>query len=150
MGWAFVGVDEYGRESGYGIGATCDKRGCDEEINRGLGYCCGPMHGGDDGGGCGRYYCGKHVGWAGPRGGCPHRGRKAWGRTKCQLLRRDDRQIGSPAVYYCACHEFTYDGPPLDVTYDPRRDFEDPILANHLALPGYEDHLRARGFSSYV
>lgn len=161
MGWAYCGHDRYGREIGYGIEATCDKRGCGKEINRGLGCVCGGMHNGDEGG-CGRYFCDKHGGgWsAGPRGGCMHRGKLAWGKTRCQLLRRDGKSEpkrrpdglydwlpGAP-VYYCACHEWTYDGPRLLVPKsDPLR-AEDPVLLNYRLVPGFEKHIVERGFRS--
>jgi hypothetical protein len=58
MGWAFCGEFE-GRPIGYGVDAICDKEGCEEEIDRGLGCVCGRMHGGDNG--CGKYFCGKHL-----------------------------------------------------------------------------------------
>lgn len=77
MGWAFGYYD--GRPVGYGVLATCDRRGCYEEIDRGLAYRCGDFSGEREG--CGRFYCAKHLGWAGPRGGCPHRGKRAWGET---------------------------------------------------------------------
>lgn len=59
MGWAY-GVNQEGREIGYGVEATCDLDGCDEQIDRGLWHVCGGMH---DGGehGCGRYFCGSHI-----------------------------------------------------------------------------------------
>jgi hypothetical protein len=97
MGWAYCGQDDFGREIGYGIVATCDKKGCDRVIDRGLGYVCGPMHGASEGG-CGRYFCGEHSGSVGPRGGCPHRFEGAHGATMCQPMRRDDGEV------YCACH----------------------------------------------
>lgn len=97
MGWAYCGTDHRGREIGYGVQATCDKRGCDVVINRGLGYCCGPMHNGDEGG-CGRYFCDPHLGWAGPRGGCSHRFKGAYGQTICQPMRNDQGKV------WCACH----------------------------------------------
>jgi len=59
MGWAY-GVNQEGREVGYGVGATCDTAGCDAEIDRGLAYVCGGMHDGDEHG-CGRYFCGEHL-----------------------------------------------------------------------------------------
>lgn len=59
MGWAFCGTDDKGREIGYGVVATCDYPGCTAEIDRGLGYICGSMHGGGDDG-CGMYFCAKH------------------------------------------------------------------------------------------
>lgn len=146
MGWAYCGVDRYGREIGYGIEATCDQRGCEANIDRGLGYCCGRMHNGDEGG-CGRYYCGDHLYGVGPRGGCPHRGKQAWGRTKCQLLRRRGRWPEDPDVYYCACHEWEHGGslPP----YDPRRE-DDPYLENYTLVPGFVDHIKARVFASHM
>jgi hypothetical protein len=60
MGWAFCGNDDLGREIGYGIEAGCDMKNCGTIIDRGLGYCCGSMHNGDNGDGCGRYFCEKH------------------------------------------------------------------------------------------
>ena len=96
MGWAYCGKDDRGREIGYGIIATCDQRGCDTVIDRGLGYCCGPMHGGEEGG-CGRYFCGTHLGVVGERGGCLHRFKGAYGATMCQSMRDDAGSI------WCAC-----------------------------------------------
>lgn len=61
MGWAF-GVNAEGREVGYGVEATCDFEGCDAKIDRGLYYVCGGMHDGDEHG-CGRYFCGSHLGY---------------------------------------------------------------------------------------
>ncbi len=60
MGWAFCGQDRKGREIGYGVTATCDKDGCEKEIDRGLAYVCGGMHG-DDEISCGRYFCDVHL-----------------------------------------------------------------------------------------
>jgi hypothetical protein len=57
MGWAFGIID--GREVGYSVDATCDREGCEEEIDRGLSYVCGHSHGSD--GGCGGYFCPKHL-----------------------------------------------------------------------------------------
>jgi hypothetical protein len=59
MGWAH-GINNEGREVGYGVSATCDEEGCNERIDRGIAYVCGGMH---DGGnhGCGRYFCGEHL-----------------------------------------------------------------------------------------
>lgn len=61
MGWAFCGTDANGREIGYGVEAECDHPDCHEKIDRGLGYCCGSMHNGDNDDGCGGYYCLKHL-----------------------------------------------------------------------------------------
>ncbi len=57
MGWGYGIVN--GREVGYGVEAVCDLDGCDEVIDRGLGYLCGTMHGDDDG--CMNYFCGVHL-----------------------------------------------------------------------------------------
>lgn len=58
MGWAHCGTDDLDRQIGYGVAAVCDAEGCDIWIDRGLGYVCGTMHGGE--GGCGRYFCEAH------------------------------------------------------------------------------------------
>lgn len=59
MGWS-VGYDEnWGRDIGYGVPATCDHPGCKSEIDRGLGYVCGgESYGGEHG--CGLFVCGEH------------------------------------------------------------------------------------------
>jgi hypothetical protein len=59
MGWMYCGEDDLGRPIGYGVEATCDFPGCGAVIDRGLGYCCGDMHGGQNG--CGGYYCPAHL-----------------------------------------------------------------------------------------
>jgi hypothetical protein len=103
MGYGFYTVSAWDarrpsigtRPAGYMVLATCDKRGCHEEIDRGLSYLCGddphgPM---DDAPGCGRYFCGKHSTFVGPRGGCPHRGKRAWGRTLSCMVSNVDGSI---------------------------------------------------------
>ncbi len=60
MGWAYCGQDEKGREIGYSVEAICDQEGCTAEIDRGLSYVCGNMHGGQ-GVGCGGYFCSAHL-----------------------------------------------------------------------------------------
>lgn len=60
MGWS-IGYDEnWKRDIGYGVPATCDHPGCGAEINRGLGYVCAEErpYGGENG--CGLYFCVKH------------------------------------------------------------------------------------------
>lgn len=59
MGWS-VGYDEnWKRDIGYGVPATCDHPGCGKDIHRGLAYVCGGApRGGDDG--CGLYFCDEH------------------------------------------------------------------------------------------
>lgn len=57
MGWAY-GIDENGREVGYGVTAVCDQDGCDAVIDRGLAYRCGAI--GEDEG-CGFHFCGEHL-----------------------------------------------------------------------------------------
>lgn len=94
MGYGYYTVD-LGRPAGYMVLATCDKRGCENEIDRGLGYLCGNDPGQFGGGpGCGRYYCEDHGGWVGPRGGCPHpRGPKAWGKTLSCMVENADGSV---------------------------------------------------------
>jgi len=68
VGWGHCG-EVNGREVGYLIEAECDHPECNAKIDRGLGFCCGGMHGG--GGyyhkgtgehhGCGGYFCGDHL-----------------------------------------------------------------------------------------
>jgi hypothetical protein len=59
MGWSLGYDDNWKRDIGYGVPAYCDAPGCNEEINRGLGFVCG---GGPYGGekGCGLFFCSKH------------------------------------------------------------------------------------------
>jgi hypothetical protein len=61
MGWS-IGYDKHwDRDIGYGVPATCDHPGCNEEIDRGLSYVCGGKpYGGRYG--CGLYFCSKHIG----------------------------------------------------------------------------------------
>lgn len=66
MGWGHCGQDGKGREIGYLIDAVCDHKGCDEEIDRGLAYACGGMHGNEtlplvDIEVCERYFCPSHL-----------------------------------------------------------------------------------------
>jgi hypothetical protein len=60
MGWS-IGYDEnWKRDIGYGVPATCDQPKCDVEIDRGLSYVCGgEPFGGEHG--CGLYFCSKHL-----------------------------------------------------------------------------------------
>jgi len=72
MGWGHCGTDSKGREIGYAIEATCDHPGCNEQIDRGLSYACGGMHGIYDNHGreegCEGYFCTKHMSCAWPEG----------------------------------------------------------------------------------
>lgn len=73
MGWADCGDDSKGRPIGYAHAGTCDHPGCEAEIDRGLGYACGGMHGDGCLGGdpeidwsaeyvaCEGYFCGSHL-----------------------------------------------------------------------------------------
>lgn len=63
MGWGDCGKDSKGRNIGYVWEATCDHKGCNEKIDRGLAYACGGMHGENVDGGinCENYFCGKHL-----------------------------------------------------------------------------------------
>ncbi len=59
MGWSIGYDSNWNRDIGYGVPAICDAPGCNEEIDRGLGYVCGGRpYGGEKG--CGLYFCGKH------------------------------------------------------------------------------------------
>ena len=60
MGWANCGLDSKGRPIGYGHTATCDEPGCEVEIDRGLSYACGNMHGEFDEY-CEGYFCSEHL-----------------------------------------------------------------------------------------
>ena len=161
MGWAYCGRDKYDREIGYAIVATCDKKGCDREISRGLDYCCGPMHNGDDGG-CGRYYCPDHGSLVDDRGRCQHKGYQAWGKTKCQLLSERvsiDRwfdpkthrwQHAYGSQYYCACHEWQLGAVSVEHKSKPWEDpYQDPTnpLNNWKLLPGFMAHIKQRGYA---
>lgn len=59
MGWGNCGHDSKGRQIGYMFDATCDHPGCEEQIDRGLSYVCGDMHG-DDEYSCEKYFCHEH------------------------------------------------------------------------------------------
>lgn len=68
MGWSNCGEDDQGRSIGYQVDATCDFEGCKVEINRGLSYVCGGMHGGPEIEHhgktiqtCGQYFCADHL-----------------------------------------------------------------------------------------
>lgn len=60
MGWGFCGKDKNGRKIGYEISAICDHDGCNKNIDRGLSYACGGMHGEDEIG-CEKYFCQDHM-----------------------------------------------------------------------------------------
>jgi hypothetical protein len=111
MGYGFYttrGADGKERPTGYLVIATCDVRGCDEVINRGMGYLCGtvPHDPFSDEPGCGRYYCAAHLGWVGPRGSCSHRGRfhVGYGRVISDLEPNADGSI-------VCCDPIGHDGP---------------------------------------
>lgn len=59
MGWSDCGTDSKGRPIGYAHRATCDHPGCNKQIDRGLAYACGGIHGEDPG--CEGYFCGDHL-----------------------------------------------------------------------------------------
>lgn len=111
MGYGFYVIG--GRPCGYMVIATCDRRGCERQIDRGLGYLCGGDSGAepgrpgiDAGPGCHRYYCAEHGGFVGPRGGCKHpRSSRAWGRTLSDMVPNPEGDIvcldpvGHPSVH---------------------------------------------------
>jgi hypothetical protein len=61
MGWANCGDDSMGRPIGYAHAAICDHQGCLKEIDRGLAYACGGMHGDCGGQACEKYFCTDHL-----------------------------------------------------------------------------------------
>lgn len=63
MGWSNCGTDSKGRPIGYAFEATCDHPGCNEPIDRGLGYACGGMHGENEYS-CEGYFCSEHLYYA--------------------------------------------------------------------------------------
>ena len=60
MGWGSCGTDSKGRPIGYAHEGICDHEGCDAEIDRGLAFACGGMHGEDECG-CEGYFCIQHL-----------------------------------------------------------------------------------------
>jgi len=95
MGYGFYTIGRAERPCGYMVIATCDSRGCETVIDRGMGYLCGvhPHDERDDEPGCGRYYCGAHLGWVGPRGGCSHRRSVPWGRVISDMAPSPDGEL---------------------------------------------------------
>lgn len=66
MGWSIGYDNNWGRDIGYGVPATCDHPACGAVINRGLSHVCGAqVLGGADG--CGLFFCEKHLQYAGDR-----------------------------------------------------------------------------------
>ncbi|MEU1434026.1 hypothetical protein ABZ438_07995 [Streptomyces sp. NPDC005786] len=65
MGYGSYNITRNGQtiQAGYGIETICEKGGCTEKIDRGLGYLCGQAPGGDEHG-CGGYFCGQHLTYA--------------------------------------------------------------------------------------
>lgn len=59
MGWANCGTDREGRPIGYAHETVCDQDGCNKEIDRGLDFACGGMHGEDEYS-CEKYFCWDH------------------------------------------------------------------------------------------
>ncbi|MEX0305639.1 MAG: hypothetical protein AB3N24_24730 [Leisingera sp.] len=50
-----------GKEAGYLVEATCEHPGCNERIDRGMGFACGGDAGDQGGCSCEGYFCGKHL-----------------------------------------------------------------------------------------
>jgi len=60
MGWSIGFDNNWNRDVGYGVPATCDHPDCQAKIDRGISHVCGgEPHGGDDG--CGLFFCGDHL-----------------------------------------------------------------------------------------
>ncbi|NGO76769.1 hypothetical protein G6045_13995 [Streptomyces sp. YC504] len=62
MGYAHYTVYRNGEEieAGYAVESTCEEPNCPTSIDRGMGYLCGDIPGGDEFG-CGGYFCGAHL-----------------------------------------------------------------------------------------
>lgn len=60
MGWGNCGQDSKGRYIGYCAEGTCDHPRCTDQIDRGLSYACGGMHGENEIS-CENYFCSKHL-----------------------------------------------------------------------------------------
>jgi hypothetical protein len=62
MGYACYEIIRGGETllAGYDVEAICERTGCTEQIDRGLGFLCGKTPGGDEYG-CGGYFCGQHL-----------------------------------------------------------------------------------------
>lgn len=60
MGWSLGYDSTWDRDIGYGVPAKCDHPGCNEYIDRGLGYVCCDQnpYGGERG--CGLFFCSEH------------------------------------------------------------------------------------------
>lgn len=59
MSWSHCGEDSQGRAIGYAHQAKCDHPDCNNDIDRGLSYACGDMHGATEIG-CEKYFCEDH------------------------------------------------------------------------------------------
>lgn len=57
MGYQVYEID--GRFCGYGVPSYCEQPGCNEEIDRGMAFCCGGEPDAEHG--CGLYFCTKHL-----------------------------------------------------------------------------------------
>lgn len=62
MSWSHCGTDKQGRLIGYAHKGLCDCFTCLNEIDRGLSYACGGMHGEDEHS-CDKYFCSEHLEW---------------------------------------------------------------------------------------
>lgn len=70
MSWARCGYDSKGRPIGYAWKALCDAAHCQAQIDRGLSYACGGMHG-ETTYGCENYFCENHLNvYETPEGDC--------------------------------------------------------------------------------
>lgn len=61
MGWSVGWDSDHGRWRGYGVPAYCDAKGCDVEIDRGLGCICECDEHADDPVACTVFVCGEHT-----------------------------------------------------------------------------------------
>lgn len=60
MGWGIGYDNNWKRDIGYGVPATCDHPDCNTKIDRGIAHVCGgEPYGGEEG--CGLHFCGEHL-----------------------------------------------------------------------------------------
>lgn len=116
MGNAYYEIYRNGEkiQAGYAVPTVCERDGCTETIDRGLGCLCGESPGGDEYG-CGGYFCGQHLHGA-PEGEPGNRCARCQPDTDGDLIRLDRRGLCPARVHFA----------PLDAN--------DTVL-HHLAAP---------------
>ena len=131
MGWSDCGTDEDGRPIGYAHEAKCDHPGCDNDIDRGLAYACGGMHGHNSWFSCDKYFCGEHLMMADTDPGemlnlCPSCHRKAEAfHDSCQMCDfLDAFECGGNVLGQCTKIDPRREIDELDGVNDGREDWD--------------------------